>query len=84
MTQCYIAFVAFAAQYFEGFLLQFQSEQPMIHLLYQGMCKLYNSILMKFVNEKSLYDSLGNMKNQTQILAIDLTNKENFKKTSLL
>ena len=50
MMQCYIAF---AAQDLEGFLLQFQFEQPMIHLLYQGMCKLYNSILMKFVNKKS-------------------------------
>ena len=47
--KCYIAF---AAQNFEGFLLQFQSEQPMIHLLYQGMCKLFNSILMKLFNKK--------------------------------
>ena len=39
---------------------------------------------MKFVNKKSLYDSFGNMKNQTKILAIDLINKENFKKTLLL
>ena len=52
MTQCFIAFAAFAAQDLEGFLLQFQSAQPMIHLLYQGMCKLYNSTVMKFVNKK--------------------------------
>ena len=33
---------------------------------------------------KKVQKSFGNIKSQTQIFAIDLTNKENFKKTSLL
>ena len=52
MTQCYIAF---AAQDFQGFLLQFQSEQPMIHLLDHGMCKLYNSKLYRNLSIKKVY-----------------------------
>ena len=52
MTQCYIAF---SAQDFQGFLLQFQSEQPMIDLLYHGMCKLYNSKLYRNSSIKKVY-----------------------------
>ena len=48
----YISFCAFIAQEFEGFLLPFQSEEPMIHLLYPEMCKLLTNIMRKFIRNK--------------------------------
>ena len=40
LAQHYLAFCAFSSQDFEEFLLKFQSEQPVIHLLYSSMEKL--------------------------------------------
>ena len=40
LAQHYLAFRAFSSEDFKEFFLKFQSEQPMIHLLYSSMEKL--------------------------------------------
>ena len=40
LAQQYLAFRAFSSEDFKEFFLKFQSEQPMIHLLYSSMEKL--------------------------------------------
>ena len=40
LAQHYLAFRSFSSQDFKDFFLKFQSEQPMIHLLYSSMEKL--------------------------------------------
>ena len=49
MTQRSLAFCAFASQDFETFLLKFQYEQPMIHMLYTSMEELLSNLMQKFV-----------------------------------
>ena len=45
LNLCYTSFCAFATIDFESFLLPFQSEEPMIHLLYSEMYKLLESLM---------------------------------------
>ncbi|XP_065643869.1 uncharacterized protein LOC136075251 [Hydra vulgaris] len=81
-TQGYLGFCAFSAQDFEAFLVQFQTESPMIHMLYPGMCKLLNSLLQKFILPKKLKNDNGEFKSQPEILMIDFYKIENHRKLS--
>ena len=54
LTEPYIAFGAFTTQDFEAFLVPFQSNQPMIHILYPAICKLVSDIMSKFIKKKFL------------------------------
>ena len=49
-----LCYTSFAINDFESFLLPFQSEEPMIHLLYPEMYKLLESLMTKFIRKKRL------------------------------
>ena len=54
-ARIYISFLVFAASLFEKFLLTFQCEEPLIHLLFSKMCELYSDLLQKFIKKKLLH-----------------------------
>ena len=45
MSEVYLLFCAFATGDFESFLLQFQNDQQMIHMLYDGMFNLLTNVV---------------------------------------
>ena len=51
----YLSFVTFLAHRYENYLLKFQSEEPLIHMLHSDMNSL-NDLMQNFVNKKSLFD----------------------------
>ena len=55
-----MSFVVYASLIFKPFVLMFQKEEPMIHMLYPQMQQLVQDLLVKFVNKKV-------MKNLTDI-----------------
>ena len=54
LTEPYIAFCAFTSQDFEAFLVPFQNNQPMIHILYPAMCKPVSGVMRKFIKKRIL------------------------------
>ena len=54
ITLAYVSFCAFIARGFEMLLLPFQSDRPMIHLLYPEMQSLLRNLMMKFIRAKYL------------------------------
>ena len=76
-TEGYIAFAAFVSQEFELLLIPFQSSEPMIHLLFPEMCKFLTGLLQKFIRKKIL------SADDSENVSIDVTKKENHKKTSV-
>ena len=52
ITSAYVSFCAFVARDFEMFLLPFQSNRPMIHLLYPEMQSLLQNLMLKFIRPK--------------------------------
>ena len=58
ITEPYIAFCAFTTQDFETFLVPFQNNQPMIHILYPAMYKLVSDIMSKFIKKNTNHKSL--------------------------
>ena len=51
-TLATVSFCAFAARDFEMFLLPFQSDIPMIHMLYPEMTNLLRNLMTKFIRSK--------------------------------
>ena len=60
ISQSYPAFLAFAGHIFEGFVLKFQSEVPVIHLLYPAMDELLSDLLTKFVKKHGMSNGTDN------------------------
>lgn len=58
ITLAYIAFCAYSARDFESFLLPFQSEKPMIHLIYPQMVSLLRNLMVKFIKIKYIDEKL--------------------------
>ena len=54
LTEAYISFCAYSTTEFKDFLLQFQSGEPRIHLLYSSLCKLVPNLQQKFIRKKLL------------------------------
>ena len=76
LSLAYLAFVILIANEYESFLLSFQSQEPMIHLLYPGISRLLTNMLKNFVSKRVLYREDGvTMKPATQLKLIKL-NKE--------
>jgi hypothetical protein len=48
-----LLFLVNAALLFQGFLTLFQTEGPLIHLLYDRLVELYKEVLMKFIKEEN-------------------------------
>ena len=79
LTQPYLAFNAFVSQDFELFLVQFQSDAPLIHLLFQKMKELVFNLMTKFVKKDKMYknvDDLSTVKDIMKLLEIDVSLKK--------
>ena len=54
LTEAYTSFCAYSTTEFEDFLLQFQSGEPRMQLLYFSMSKLVSNLQQKFICKKLL------------------------------
>ena len=84
LAQHYLAFCAFSSQDFEKFLLKFQSEQPMIHLLYWSMEKLLFCLVQKFVAKKYLFQANGSAKSSSELVKLDVYDRSHQKSLRLI
>ena len=88
MTLPYLAFVVFFSNLCESFLITFQSDKPLIHLLFHGMSTLLTTILQSIVNKKCLYVNdegvAKKLKPIADLVMIDLHKKENLKSAKLI
>ena len=79
LTQPYLAYTAFVSQDFELFLVQFQSDVPLIHLLFLKMKELVFNLMTKVVKKDKMYenvDDLSTVKNIMKLLEIDVSLKK--------
>ena len=82
-TLAYISFCAYISQDFEAFLLPFQSEEPMIHVLYPEMINLLTTLMRKFIKRRQIDESpvelyhldVSKGKNQRPLNLIDIGTK---------
>ena len=51
MTLPYLAFVVIVSNEYESYFITFQSEKPLIHMVFHGMSTLLTNILKHFVNQ---------------------------------
>ena len=72
MPEKYLSFCAFATGDFESFLLQFQNDQPMIHMLYDGMFNLLTNLMKKFIKKKVLFNENGDFHAKKDLLKSDV------------
>ena len=83
LSEFYVAFCAFAWNEFEEFLVPLQSDEPKIHLLHPGICKLVSKIMSKFLKKNILTDDFAanvslceaNKENQKPLFLIDVGTK---------
>ena len=87
LALAYLSFAAFLSHQYESYLRNFQSEEPLIHMLYTGMTSLLTSLMSKFVNKKSFYTA-GNeqeaIKPVSQLITLNMDNKENLKSKAII
>ena len=92
-TVAYISFCAYVSQDFEAFLLPFQGEEPMIHLLYPEMINLLTTLMRKFIKKKRVDEptaagqhtlNVPLEKNQRPVNAIDTKAKVLFADVNFL
>ena len=87
MTLPYLSFTDFLAHQYETFLVTFQSEKPLIHMLFHRMTSLLTNLLENFDSKKSLYsytDGSCKMKNVPDLVQLNLEKKENLKPSSFI
>ena len=70
-----MSFVVFVSLLFKPFVLLFQREEPMLHMLHPQMKKLVQDLLMKFVDPKVVKRWTG----VNEMLDYDVDKKENFR-----
>ena len=70
-----MSFIVYESQIFKPFVLLFQKEEPMIHMLFPQMKKLIQDLLLKFVNQKVLKNLAGDL---NAILKYDVNIQANF------
>ena len=59
LSLTYLPYVVLIANEYESFLLPFQSQEPMIYLLYHGISRLLTNMLKNFVSKWVLYREDG-------------------------
>ena len=79
MSEEYLSFCAFATGDFESFLLQFQNDQLMIRMLYDGMFNLLRNLMKKFIKKKVLLNENGDFHAKEDLLKIDVLKAKNNK-----
>ena len=83
LTEAYISFCAYSTTKFEDFLLQFQSDEPRIHLLYSSMGKLISNLQPNFIckmllsgmNSENLFVDICFKKNRKALQFLDIGTK---------
>ena len=78
MTLPYLSFMVFLADQYETFLVTFQWEKPLIHMLFHGMTSLLTNLLENFVSKKSLHsyaDGSRKMKNVPDFVQLNVEKK---------
>ena len=79
LTEVYLSFCAFCTEDFESFLVQFQYDEPMIHMLHEGMFTLLKSLLKKFIKKTILFESADTLKSNENIFEVDVLKPTNHK-----
>ena len=80
-----MSFIAFVSQDFDSFHHLFQSDEPLIHILYQKMGDLLFNLINKFCKNGSLYeDSMSSIKSASDLVEVDLTLQKTQKSTKML
>ena len=77
MTEIYLSFCAFFIEDFESFLNQFQFDQPMIHVLYDGMFNLLTNLMKKFAKKKHIFESAEKFKSNEDLFNVDVSKTSN-------
>ena len=84
MSEVYLSFCAFAIGDFESFLLQFQNDQPIIHMLYDGMFNLLTNLMKRFIKKKVFFNENGDFHAKEDLLKIDVLKAKNNKPLTLI
>ena len=71
ISKVYLSFCAFSSEDFESFLLQFQFEEPMVHMLYDGMFTLLTKLMQKFIRKKVLFRENGDFITKDDLHQLD-------------
>ena len=82
MTLPYLSFVTFLPHRYEIYLLKFQSEEPLIHMLHLDMSSLLTDLMRNFANKKSLFDVTDGvqvLKPVHSLAQLNLNKKESLK-----
>ena len=69
-TLSYLSFGSFVAQESERFLISCQSSEPLIHILYEGMCTLLLNFLIECIKKKYLFEKENGILSRKSMLAI--------------
>lgn len=84
ISEVYLSFCAFSSEDFESFLLQFQFEEPMVHMLYDGMFTLLTNLMQKFIKKKVLFRENGDFITKDDLLKINVLETKNTKPHKLI
>lgn len=57
LSQPYIAFAIYVAEWLEDFLVRFQSSQPLIHRLYESIGRLMFDVMSNFIKKERLVEN---------------------------
>lgn len=73
----YIGFAIFFAEILEKFLFKFQSKDPMIHILYNGIGDLFFELMNKFLKTENIIDKYGKRIEAKNLGKVDVSNNAN-------
>ena len=75
-----MAFIVYATQIFQPFVLLFQAEEPLIHLLHKQTRKLVEDLLREFVDDKFILSKYKNGQMPVnELMTFDVKHKANYK-----
>ena len=77
MLKVYLSFFAYATGDFKSFLLEFQNDQLMIHMLYDDMFNLLTNLMKKFTKKTVLFNENGDFHAKENLLKIDILKAKN-------
>ena len=83
-TEIYLSICAFCIEDFESLLTQFQFDQPMIHVLYDGMFNLLTNLMKKFIKQKHIFESAEKLKSSEDLFNVDISKTSNHKPLNLI
>ena len=82
MSEVYLSFCAFATGDFKSFMLEFQNDQLMIHMLFDDMFNLLTNLMKTFIKKKVLLN--GDFHSKENLSKIDVLKAKNNKPLNLI